>query len=344
MFRIHFTEADLLRTRMAREPDPMWETVLSLHALQARNGSRILDPWRRYAVGAVPQDRARRLMELAPPTGYFPDFLTPAGHDLTLEEKLDRVSATSRSELSEQIELLAQPGPFRGGIRVSSWLHGLSEGARTAMRDLADFVRDYNEAGLRPFWGTIRAEIAADRAKRVEHFAAGGLDALLAGLHPRVRWNPPCLEVEGVHTADLHLEGRGLLLQPSYFCDLAPTKLREPGEQPVLIYPVRRDAVLAASTSGPDAAGVLLGGTRAAILKATADGCTTSDLARSCGVALSTVSQHASVLRESGLIRTRRVGGSVLHQITDLGSRLLHGAAGLTVPRPRNPFDPGRKG
>lgn len=32
MFRIHFTEVDLLRTRIAREPDPMWETVLSLGA------------------------------------------------------------------------------------------------------------------------------------------------------------------------------------------------------------------------------------------------------------------------------------------------------------------------
>lgn len=68
--------------------------------------------------------------------------------------------AEPRGELSEQIELLAQPGPFRGGMRVSGWLHGLSEGARTAMRDLADFVRDYNEAGLRPFWGTIRASDA----------------------------------------------------------------------------------------------------------------------------------------------------------------------------------------
>ncbi len=50
MFRIHFTTADLLRTRIARDPDPMWEVVLSLHVLRTRGREVHLGPWRRHAV------------------------------------------------------------------------------------------------------------------------------------------------------------------------------------------------------------------------------------------------------------------------------------------------------
>ena len=41
------------------------------------------------------------------------------------------------------------------------------------------------------------------------------------------------------------------------------------------------------------------------------------------GVSLATASRHASVLRNAGLISSRRLGGSVLHSLRPLGSDVL---------------------
>ncbi|XMN04692.1 ArsR/SmtB family transcription factor [Streptomyces griseobrunneus] len=63
----------------------------------------------------------------------------------------------------------------------------------------------------------------------------------------------------------------------------------------------------------------------------TAEGCTTSELARRLNVTAAAASQHATVLRNSDLITTSRRGGSVLHHITPLGLALLRTGA-LTKP------------
>ncbi|MGW0534880.1 hypothetical protein [Streptomyces sp. NPDC003032] len=74
----------------------------------------------------------------------------------------------------------------------------------------------------------------------------------------------------------------------------------------------------------------LLGRTRAAALHVTAEGRTTSELARRLNVTAAAASQHATVLRNTDLITSRR-GGSVLHLITPLGPALLRTGV-LTEP------------
>jgi len=329
MFRIHFTPADLLRTRIARGPDPMWEVVLSLHVLRSRFGAAHLGPWRRHAVRSVPHGPLWRLLELSPPLGYFPDFLTPPGADQSLGEELELAMSTPRPELSTQIRRLTAPSRSRSAIRLTRWLRAVEQGGAQTMSALEQGVRTYHHRGLAPFWSSIRAAICTDREARADQYAVGGLDRLLSTLHPRVRWRPPVLEILDLHSPDLHLDGRGLLLQPSYFCTDSPTKLREAGDQPVLIYPITRPPTgpVLEDPSAEHPAAALLGRTRAAALAATMDGCTTSDLARRCDIAVSTASQQATVLREGGLVQTRRDGGSVVHEITDLGRRLLAGSA-----------------
>ena len=307
MFRIHFTPVDLVRTRIARDPDPMWEVVLSLHVLRTRGGEVHLGPWRRHAVRSVPHAHIWRLLELSPPLGYFPDFLTPPGGDQTLDEELDLALSTPRTQLAGEIRYLASPGRFRTGVRLTRWLRAVERGDAGTMAELEASVRTFHRAGLAPFWGGIQAAVSSDRAARAELYAIGGLDRLLSTLHPRVRWRPPVLEVLDLYAPDLHLDGRGLLLQPSYFCAETPTKLRDSGDQPVLIYPITKP-ITGLALEDPSAehpAAALLGRTRAAALAATTSGCTTSDLARRCGIAISTASQQATVLREGGLVRTR---------------------------------------
>jgi DNA-binding transcriptional ArsR family regulator len=43
------------------------------------------------------------------------------------------------------------------------------------------------------------------------------------------------------------------------------------------------------------------------------------------GISLAAASQHASVLRDAGLITTHRQGSAVLHVLTPLGAELLRG-------------------
>ncbi|MDX2807566.1 helix-turn-helix domain-containing protein [Streptomyces scabiei] len=48
-------------------------------------------------------------------------------------------------------------------------------------------------------------------------------------------------------------------------------------------------------------------------------------MAARVGLSPATVSHHVAVLRESGLLTSRRLGGIVLHTLTALGSDLLEG-------------------
>ncbi|WP_434099571.1 ArsR/SmtB family transcription factor [Streptomyces sviceus] len=66
---------------------------------------------------------------------------------------------------------------------------------------------------------------------------------------------------------------------------------------------------------------VLLGPTRAAILRASATGSTTTEAARRAGVTPTTASHHTAVLRDSGLITSHRPCCGRGRAATDAGSR-----------------------
>lgn len=158
-----------------------------------------------------------------------------------------------------------------------------------------------------------------------------GGDRLLSALHPRVRWVAPVLQVLDMNDRDLYLDGRGIELQPSAFCWQVPTKLRDPELKPVLVYPIQHAPGIlrqASMESEPmsDPLGSLLGSTRAVALEAAVPGCTTTELARRCNISPAAASHQATVLREAGLITTRRAGASVRHEITQLGIWLLSGS------------------
>jgi DNA-binding transcriptional ArsR family regulator len=130
--------------------------------------------------------------------------------------------------------------------------------------------------------------------------------------------------------ADVHLDGRGLILTPSIFVGDRPYlsfNLADPAAPATLTYPAINDLVTARRIwTAERPAGhlaALLGRTRSAILETIADGCGTVELARRLGISPASVSQHTAVLRNSGLIGTRRDGPSVIHVVTSLGAMLL---------------------
>lgn len=323
MLRIHFTAEDLARVTIAAEPDPLWEVLLSLHMVRSEEGALVCGLWRRRTLGRFHGSDLRLLSDLAPPSGYSPDFLTPNDAGPVLEPAIDRLLSTPRSRLRSDLEYLAtrqQP---------TIWTRALAHGELPALSRLGSAVRSYHDTALAPYWRSIRRHVVADRARRVEQLAHHGVEHVLANLHPGVRWEPPVLQIFEFVDTDVHLGGRGLRLQPSFFCWQAPTKLRDLALSPVLVYPTRPPPGSLVGDGQSDTTSTLeslLGRTRAQALEATVTGCTTTELARICGVSPSAASQHSAILRNSALITTRREGLSVIHEITPLGLSLLKGA------------------
>ncbi|MGW9520691.1 winged helix-turn-helix domain-containing protein [Streptomyces diastaticus] len=320
MLRIHFTPEDLTRVRVAPGPDFLWEISNSVQTLQRTDGERVFGAWRRWARPRLPESR-RLLSPLLPPYGYSPDFLTPtAGDRPTLRAAVDTLLGTPPPRLRGELARLA------GSVRLPGWVAGLARGDTETLTRLGDALHAYQARALLPHWRRVRADVEADRALRLRDLMDGGTEALLAGLGPDTRWRPPVLEVTYPVDQCLLLNGRGLVLQPSFFCWPAPTTLADGRLPPVLVHPIRHTADWAgpqAPTAGRAPLGRLLGRTRAELLRAAGRGCSTVEAARVLQVTHPAVSQHMNVLRAAGLITTVREAGRSFHVATAEGRALL---------------------
>ncbi|MFG2297010.1 ArsR/SmtB family transcription factor [Streptomyces sp. NPDC048603] len=331
MLRIHFTGVDLARVRMAGRPDALWETILSFHRLRDRRDARLFGEWRTEARSRL-NSEIRLLGALIPSRGYFPDFLTPAEGRYGWDVGLDALRGIRDERLRKELSLVAAGAPLPPRLRE------FADGGTQLLPRLLRELRGYHRAAVEPYWTHIQAQIEAERAARGRALLDGGADELLASLPPMLRWRAPVLECDYPVDRDVRLAGRGLLLQPSFFCRRTAVTLQDPELPPVLVYPAA--AELASASAGVDAVrpacpdeqrvrtlGKLVGHTRSVVLRAIGDGATTSELARRAGVSLASASQHACVMREAGLVTTLRRGNAVLHTVTPLGAALLKGGA-----------------
>ncbi|MET7366684.1 helix-turn-helix domain-containing protein [Streptomyces sp. NPDC005566] len=325
MLRIHFTDADLVRVRVAASPDPLWEVCLSLHRLRARQGRRAYAPWYRAArarlhEGGLAGSVRSLLLPLVPQAGYFPDFLTPAESAEGLGAGLKEILATEPDRVRAELGV-----PARTGV-------GLSWGAHLAEKDgrtrLTRTIRAYHDAVIAPHGNEIQGRFEAERSARARTLLDHGIDGLLRSTGTGTEWRPPVLHVGYPVDRDLYLEGRGLRLIPSYFCWGNPVALVDPGLEPVLVYPLVHEPPRQPLPEGlgpGEPLAALLGRTRAAVLRAAASGtgATTGELARVTGASASSASQHATALRNAGLLVSHRHAALVLHTLTPLGVSLL---------------------
>jgi DNA-binding transcriptional ArsR family regulator len=327
--RIHFTRADLARTYLADGPDPLWELVNSLQLLQGRFGRTVFGPWRSLLaddlhranlIGSV----RKRLFPVAPHASYFPDLLNPAEAALGAEEGIDAVLHTSRHRLSTEISRLA------GGPGTGSWLADLAAGRARSLAELGSALHDYHRWAIEPYWNQLHTWVDSDLTMRRQAVRDGGIDRLLDSFRPMMLWRNPVLEVPGhPSNRDVHLGGRGLRLVPSYFCWFHPITIFDLDLPQVVVYPVEHHPnwLLAQPwRSGNPALVRLLGDTRAAVLRATQGGYTTTELSQRVGVSLAAISHHTGILRGAGLITSRRKATTMLHTLSSLGASLLrHG-------------------
>jgi DNA-binding transcriptional ArsR family regulator len=336
MLRVHFTAGDMARTRVADAPDPLWESVLSLHQLQERNRESALDAWRGHVLRHGGPS-LRLLLPLVPARGYFPDFLTPPEGSEGFEAGLDSLLSTPRGQLRDQMEKLSTGSAT--SHRPSSWTRSVAEGSAPALHRLGGALREYRRIAFGESWQRVCDGIEADRTWRARVQWHSGTEAMLRTFGPRMRWKPPVLECDYPVEGEMHLRGRGLLLIPSFFCRRTPVALADRSLPPTLVYPARTrarpgqpDGGSAAETAAHLAR--LLGHTRAAVLQSVGGDCTTTELARRAGVSVSSASEHATVLRGAGLIASSRERNAVRHSLTAVGLALLDGRTALVIPAP----------
>ncbi len=328
MLRIHFTEGDLARVRLAREPDPVWETLLSLHQLTApRRGLPVFASWRRSARARLAEDRlagpVRMLSALAPASaGYWPDFLTPGASADGLEAALEALHATPQVQVRREMDRLADTHP------LPRWAHTLARGERDRMDEVATAFRLVHRTIVRPEWTGMARTTEADRALRARVLSDSGVHGLLDSFRPLMDWRPPVLHVRYPEDRDLHLGGQGVRLIPSHFCWNTPIALADPALPQVLAYPVAHPPTWAPAVTRDrraEALATLLGRTRARVLAALDTTATTGELAQRLHISAPSASEHVAALRGVNLAHSQRAGTQVIHSLTPLGTALLRG-------------------
>ncbi|MYT28844.1 MULTISPECIES: winged helix-turn-helix domain-containing protein [unclassified Streptomyces] len=278
---------------------PLAESAFALY-LFGRNGDVAFHEWRRTVRAELGRDAAR--------------FMALSQQFRTLEE-LPEAFADAFTSGADPDQIA--PGEERNGTRL------LAELCRVAVLPHWSLIRGHLD-GARDGWGRVAI--------------AHGVERLLSSLHPKVRWRAPVLEVRHGPHRDIHLDGRGLLLCPSFFlseqsCAFVPAVGRE--AMPVLVYPVKissRGDIWGTPEHDEQALGALVGHTRAAALEALTEGCSTGELAERLGISLAGASKHAAVLRRSGLVTTSRNRNTALHALTPLGTALLRHSGGDSLP------------
>src|SRR5690242_7774536 len=215
MIRIELDDRALGQTRIALSP--LWEVGTSLCLLDRRRHQQPPWPYTRWA------EQARRVLATDPRTaplrlaedagfGGYPDCLEPPPRGVeTLAAELARVRATPPGLMRAQ---LARHFPDR----LPDWARPYHDDPPAALGRWADAVEAYWEQAIAPYWPAMRTVLEEEVLLRARALATDGPDALLATLHPRVRWERPALTLDKWHVEASYASGeRGLVLVPLVF-------------------------------------------------------------------------------------------------------------------------------
>jgi len=326
VWRIHFTADDLERIQVRPTLGPLAETVKAMSLLRCKRAPRALyRQWR----GEV---KDRLTPQMSPLTALIPvgskgvDLPMLTGTAPTLEQGVQALLTAPREHILAEMEFTDRE------YKLPATVWDLAEAGGQARLRLAAAVVAAHQALVEPYWNQIHACLHAEYVARLRALAAGGPERLLASVQSQwVRWRPPVLEVLMPADYDVPLNGRGIALVPSVFVGHVASLHQVPGDpvaMPWLVLPpasgrTGQGQLWNNTRSSGAALAALVGRNRAAVLRTIADGCTTTELAGRVGISLAAASQHASVLRDAGLIATHRQGSAVLHVLTPLGAELL---------------------
>ncbi|KJY35347.1 hypothetical protein [Streptomyces katrae] len=318
MLRVHFTAEDFARTRFATRPAPLQELHAALATAVARSGGPLFAQWRGRVLRSLPA-ASGPLADLVP-GGRPPSFLDVLGD--TLADGFERIRATGPALVRSELERVY------GATAAPRWIHGLHAGDEAAWHTLRRAQQTAYETVLAPVWSVVqdlhREQFSHYALTAAEH----GVAAALTGLAPGSRLHEGVWEWPGAAPArEVRLDGRGLVLLPTFHHPAGPLLQDVPGRPAVLTYPAGAGLPPAAGNpvASAEALAAVLGRTRLHALRLLAEPHTTTSLARALHVSNATASSLAAALRSAGMATTTRTGRSVTHRRTALGT-LVAGA------------------
>ncbi|MCC5476708.1 ArsR/SmtB family transcription factor [Streptomyces barringtoniae] len=317
MLELEFTTEDLALSRLAISP--LWETIASLRVLSdtdGHDGHTLHGPW----LTAVRHRLARARLDLRPVTELLTPkiaaFVAPApltsAPDIRLELAALRAHPVERIHADlDTLGLPRYPDPAVAVDRVVTTIEA------------------YWELAVAPYWPRIRAVLEADVRHRAQLLSTGGSRRLFADLDPGLSWEDGRLGVRlrSNRTGTFELGGRGLVLGPSAFAWPRVWLLATPPWQPLLRYPARGTATIWESrpAAPSDALTRVVGRPKARLLTLLREPATTTQLAALAGLTVGGASQHLTALRDAGLLRTTRLGRSILYARTETAEALVAG-------------------
>jgi DNA-binding transcriptional ArsR family regulator len=331
-----FGPADLARCRFA--VSPVFETLAAIRVATGPQGPGFHQRWLDSVRPRLETLDLRAITLLQPRRGYTPDFLAPpplepAGQ---FEAELTRIAATPAPVVRNEIELSLRDTPGSQDSELGRLLLG---DPAEVLSFLTQLIHATWQALIEPVWPRVRALLDADVAHQSRRLTEGGLDRLFADLHPALRWSGDPLIREPGGDEHHELGGRGVVLMPSAFKWEEVVVITEAPWQPTVIYPARGLGGLWEPASGTlDAAlARLLGRTRAILLTGLDEPASTTWLAHRHGLALGTVSEHLTVLRDAGLVTGERHRHEIRYRRTPMGAALVRQAAGTELTTARLP-------
>ncbi len=319
-----FSLADLARCRFA--VSPVFETLAAIRVATGPQGPGCHRRWLESVRPALETLDLRAITVLQPRRGYTPDFLgppplAPVGR---FEAELARIAATPGPVVRNEIELSLRDTP---GSRETEFGRLLLGDPSEVLSFLTAVIEAAWHALVEPVWPRVRALLEADVAYQSRRLAEGGLDRMLADLHPTLRWTGHTLIRDPGGDEHHELDGCGVLLMPSVFKWEEVVVITEPPWQPTVVYPARGLGGLWEPARGTRAAALarLLGHTRATLLTGLDEPASTTWLAHRHGLAAGTVSEHLTVLRDSGLVTGARHRHEIRYRRTGMGTALVRG-------------------
>ncbi|MEV0096303.1 helix-turn-helix domain-containing protein [Streptomyces sp. NPDC050738] len=324
MIEFLFGVDDLARTSFAYSP--LQETSFSLRAWRDPVRYPFQRPWLRRMRAAYGRQDLEVLDAMVSGRLWIPDFLTPRPSRArpTFAEELNLLRATEGSVVASGLR-----DAYGDGEPLPAVLAG--DPVRLLTR-IADALESYwTDCLADAWWPRAQSVFEGDLAHRGRVLAEEGVEALFAGIDPRLAWDgeQAVLRLISPHKTggwwrdQVAVAGRGMVLTPTLFARGAQP-LCTPELPPALFYPARGRAQLGESAPpvADHALARLLGAPRARILLLLAEPASTTELAHRLGVTPGAVSQHLSVLYAAGLLARARAGRSVQYRRSELGEGL----------------------
>ncbi|HEY3509521.1 MAG TPA: winged helix-turn-helix domain-containing protein [Kribbella sp.] len=327
MITIRLNAADVGRIRFALSP--LWETMTSVRALSNNTARSVHGPWLQKVRPTIEGDDLTLLKALIPPYGYVPDFLTPAPprRSTSFESGLAAVAATPLDLVADELGRLHTDTPH-------PLLPELIAHPEAGLERITEALESYWRRAIEPDWRRMRALLQEDLAFRLDELASGGLERLFRNLHPSIHYRSDRIEIDRPYCCDGEpMTGQGVLLVPCVFTWPAGLAVTAAPHVPTITYPPRglgrlwEDRQDTADSPLAD----LVGRTRAAIVSHLDLPMSTTHLANQLGVSAPTLSVHLGILRNAGVVASRRDGRTVLYHRTSLGSQLLAASTSLAT-------------